>query len=173
MGGRWVMDSDCGCIPHHYSLSIDEKSNQDNRTSSTAVHIEMSGHTEIPLKFNDDGSFTGEAQMSLSQSGYTQMPRLDCNSKGSVEVKFKVKGTVEEGKKVLHLVLSPTSSGGSVTNTCSNSMTTTTPFPGVSKPRDMPWDMPSFIGVDQHFPMPYQNPPTFTSSMKVRIDQTD
>jgi hypothetical protein len=29
------------------------------------------------------------------------------------------------------------------------------------------------VGVDQQIPMPYQDPPNFTSSMNVRIIQTD
>lgn len=182
MGGRWVMDSDCGCMPHHYSLSIDEKSNDDSSSGSYATHMEMSSHTDIPLKFKDDGSFEADAQMLVTETGYDHGlismhtgKREDCTINGSVTIKFKLKGAVEEAKPILHLVSSNGSMGESGTATCSDGTTTTGPLRKSATPGSS-WDMPSFVGVDHVIPMPGQNPPQFTSSMKCesirRIDLT-
>ncbi len=173
MGGKFRGDWDCGCVPHHYTLSIDMHAVQDNHRGSTAYYVEQSGHVEIPLDFKDDGSFESEGQMPWKQSGSTHTPYLDCTLKGNIDLMFKVKGTVDEDKQVLHLVFGNNIIGGSTTNTCSNGMNTTRPFSGTHDLPEKEWDMSAFVGEQQNVPMPYQDAPGFTSGLKLRINQTD
>jgi hypothetical protein len=171
MGGKFRGDEDCGCVPHHYTLSVDMQATQDSHVSDSVVFVQQSYHTEIPLKFKDDGSLEAEGQMQWKVSGYTHMRRLDCTEKGSMDVKFKLKGTVDDQQQMLHLVFASSITGGSGTSSCSNGMNTTAPLPISSDPREMPWDMPAFVGEDQNVPLPSQ--PGFTSTLKLRINQTD
>lgn len=175
MGGKFVGDADCGCVPHHYTLSIDMHAVQDTSAGTNSFYIEQSAHAEIPLNFKDDGTLDVEATVPWTQSGHTDIERMKmhCTLKGSLELKFRLKGTLNEATKVLHLVSVNNIVTGSATNNCTNGMNTTIPFPG---PRNLPehsWDMPAFVGVEQSVPMPYQGTAGFTSSYKVKIIQTD
>jgi hypothetical protein len=176
MGGKFRGDEDCGCVPHHYTLSIDMQATQDSHVSDSVIHVEQSAHADIPLEFKDDGSLEMEGQMLWKVSGYTHMRRLDCTLKGSIDQKFKVKGTMDDQNKMLHLLFGNSTMGGSGTSSCSNGMNTTAPFGpfgAAGNVPDMPWDMPAFVGEDQNVPLPYQSFPGFTSTLKVRINQTD
>lgn len=173
MGGKFRGDAECGCVPHHYSLSVDLKSVQDsNRAGNSVVHIELVGHTDIPLKFTDDGSFEAEEPLEVAQTGYTRAVNIECATNGNIAMKFKVQGTVEDSQPALHLVFSNSSTGGSVATTCNNGITGSHAYPNVPNPPGKHWDMPSIVGVDQNVPMPYQSS-DFTSSLKFRINQTD
>jgi hypothetical protein len=179
MGGKFRGDDECGCALHHYSLSIDMQSDQGFTAGRLATHTTMSSHADIPLKFKDDGSFEADAQVPITITGYergqkslhTGQPN-DCTITGSMVTKYKLNGTVDEARGILHLVSSKGTFAGSSTATCSDGTTGTTPSPSISTP-GMTWDIPSTVDVDHDFPMPGQNPPQFTSSMKFRIKQTD
>lgn len=179
MGGKFRGDAECGCVPHHYSLSIDMESSQDFTVGNVASHTAMSSHADIPLKFKDDGSFEADAQVPMTTTGYehglksvhTGQPE-DCTITGTIVTKFKLHGTVDEARALLHLVSSKGTFGGSSTASCSDGTAGTTVVPTVATP-GMTWDIPSLVGVDHDVPMPGQQPPHFTSSMKVRINQTD
>ena len=179
MGGKFRGDDECGCVPHHYSLSIDMESNQDFTVGSVASHTAMSSHADIPLKFKEDGSFEADAQVPMTTTGYERGQKSihtgkpeDCTITGTIVTKFKLNGTVDEAGAVLHLVSSKGTFGGSSTATCSDGTTGTSAMPTIATP-GMTWDIPSLVGVDHDVPMPGQQPPHFTSSMKVRINQTD
>jgi len=178
MGGKFQGDPDCGCVPHHYSLSIDMES-QGFTAGSLASHTTMSSHADIPLKFKDDASFEADVRVPITITGYERGQRSlhtgkpeDCTITGTMATKYKLSGTVDEARAVLHLVSSNGSFGGSGTATCSDGTTVTNPSPSIATP-GMTWDIPSRVDVDYDFPMPGQNPPQFTSSMKFRIIQTD
>ncbi len=173
MGGKFTGDEECGCVPHHYSLSIDMKTIQDSHLSASVTHIELSGHTDIPLEFKDDGSFIGEAPLPMTQTGYTQAVNIQCTMKGSLTMTFLAKGRAEDSKPILHLVVSNRVTGGSVTTTCNNGISGNSPYESSSSAEELVWDMPSFVGMDQDYPLPLQHLPDFTSSLKIRINQTD
>lgn len=176
MGGKFTGDEECGCVPHHYSLSIDMKTIQDSHSNGSVVHIELSGHTEITLEFKDDGSFIGEAPLPMTQTGYTQAVNIQCTIKGSLTMTLLAKGRAEDSKPILHLVLSNRVTGGSVTTTCNNGISGSSPYESYessSSAEELVWDMPSFVGMEQDYPLPLQHLPDFTSSLKVRINQTD
>lgn len=178
MDGKFRGD-ECGCVPHHYSLSIDTESNQDFNVGGVASHTATTSHADIPLKFKDDDSFEADAQVTMTTTGYehgiksvhTGQPE-DCTITGTIVTKFKLSGTVDEAGAVLHLVSSKGTFGGSSTATCSDGTAGTTAMPTVATP-GMTWEIPSLVGVDHAVPMPGQQPPHFASSMKVRINQTD
>ena len=86
------------------------KSVQDAHAGS--FHTELSGHTEIPLKFKEDGSFKGEAPMPVTQAGYMHAGNTDCKMSGNIAMKMEVEGTVDDAKPVLHLVVSNGTTGG-------------------------------------------------------------
>jgi hypothetical protein len=161
---------------------MDMKSNQDSTSGGVGTHLEMSSHADIPLKFKDDGTFETDAQMVVTQTGYEHGRisihtgnREDCTINGSLAIKFKLKGVVDEADEkhpILHLVSSNGSMAESGTATCSDGTTTASPLRTTAAPGSA-WDMPSTVGVDHVIEMPGQNPPQFTSSMKYRINQTD
>jgi hypothetical protein len=173
MGGKFHGDRDCGCVPHHYILSIDMKSNSDFHVADSASHTEMSIHTEIPLEFKDDGSFETEGQMSWVITGYQRMRRQNCDFKGSLDMRFKMKGRVDEDKERLHLEFTNSSATQSGKSECSDGTGGTTSQPYPTSTTSMPFDMPYFVDEDYDVPMPGQNPPAFTSSTKLRINQKD
>jgi hypothetical protein len=173
MGGKFRGDPDCGCVPHHYSLSIDMKSNSDFHVADSASHTEMSIHTEIPLEFKDDGSFETEGQMSWVITGYQRMLRRNCDFNGSLDQRFKMKGWVDEDKQKLHLEFTNSSATQSGTTHCSDGTGGTTSNPYPTSTTSMPFDMPYFVGEVYDVPMPGQNPPAFTSSTKLKINQKD
>ena len=170
MGGKFHGDSDCGCVPHHYTLSVDMKSIADSRAGDSFSHTEMSGHAEIPLEFKDDGSFEKETQISWTTSSFLHLRRLECTTTGHLNIKFNLKGTLDEEHQVLHMISSSRFIGGSSTSSCGG----TAPIPAANNgASSMPWDIPAWVGVDHDIPMPGQNPPLFTSSTRVRINKTD
>lgn len=176
MGGKFVGDADCGCVPHHYTLSMDMTSKENISAGSFVSYLEQSAHSQFPLEFNDDGTFEKkDGQMSWTLSGYSRSSHFDCTIKGSIDLKFNVKGRVAQDKEVLHLVFSNQVIRGSSTSTCTNGQVTTSEIPGFSSaaPTTMSWDISTFVDVPQNVPMPYQKPPEFTSSMQMRINQSD
>ena len=174
MGGKFRGDSDCGCVPHHYTLSVDMKSIADYHAGDSISHTEMSGHAEIPLEFKDDGSFEKETQFSWNTSSLLHLRRMECTTTGHIDIKFDLKGTLDDEHQVLHMISSSRFIGGSSTSSCSNGSGGTAPIPAANNgASSMPWDIPAWVGVDHDISMPGQNPPLFTSSMKVRINKTD
>jgi len=133
----------------------------------------MSIHTEIPLEFKDDGSFETEGQMSWVITGYQRMRRQNCDFKGSLDMRFKMKGRVDEDKERLHLEFTNSSATQSGKSECSDGTGGTTSQPYPTSTTSMPFDMPYFVDEDYDVPMPGQNPPAFTSSTKLRINQKD
>jgi hypothetical protein len=173
MGGKFTGDDECGCVPHHYTLSVTMKAVQDSRYRDSEYYLEMNGTTKVPMKFQDDGSFEVEAQLPVTQTGFNHAENLQCTINGIIAMNFKVKGKMDDAKPVLHLHLSNGVTGGSITTDCNHGVNGTRAYPSVANPPGTDWDMPSFVGVDQEVPTPYQNQPSFTSSMKIRIMQTD
>lgn len=95
MGGKFRQPEDCGCKEHHYALRL-----------SAFGHLLMPGFTfnvrfsgqgttlpEIPLKFQDDGSLSGEVMATPMTDNQGSFPLVSCTGERNNEIKIVVKGS--------------------------------------------------------------------------------
>ena len=180
MGGKFRGDSDCGCVPHHYALVIDMQSFQDDSHPEVGMvaQSKVAGHGEIPLQFADDGSMTGEGQMTATSSGFLQMhpsrsSEVVCNSQGTMKFAYKLKGTVDDKTHQMNISMASALLGGSTTGTCNTGTNESHSLPASGFHQGPPGNISAYLDLVQDIPMPGQNPPRYTSSLKVKIIQKD
>ena len=88
-GGEFKGDKSCGCEPAHYAVRY-----------STSTHIDMEGieHTsemepvDIPITFNDDGTFTGDGKGTYQAAGVAE----GCSEQSGLGLNFHVSGQAIE-----------------------------------------------------------------------------
>jgi hypothetical protein len=144
----------CGCEPHHYVL----KGSADIVWFYTPGTPFLMGHAdlEIPIEFNDDGSFTGETKQDVSFSGTTDVGGTKCSwtmvDTGQI---WKAKGNIDQrgGMNVTFTIISPASDytgvctgyvNGTVTNQGAGGAWSMDPFSG-------------FVSVGDAFPVIAEN----------------
>ena len=93
MGGEFKGDRECGCVPSHYLLRF---------SGTLVIHDEDTQYRsemlpmDIPLTFEDDGAFHGEAGADFRGSGVA----ADCAVQAGSNSKYSISGkAIETGKE--------------------------------------------------------------------------
>lgn len=95
MGGKFRLPEDCGCKEHHYALRVIVKGVL--QMPGFTFHIGFAGQgtafPEIPLKFQDDGSFSESAIATPETDNEGSLPMIRCQGKRGNQVQVELKGT--------------------------------------------------------------------------------
>ena len=94
MGGHFKPGYTCGCEPHHYVLkgSFDEVWTKEDGP----LHFKGHGEMQIPIQFNDDGSFSGETSIDVNETNTWTASTMTCtDSLAYSGVRWKVNGAVD------------------------------------------------------------------------------
>jgi hypothetical protein len=95
MGGKFRQPEECGCKEHHYALRVIAKGVL--QMPGFTFHIGFAGQgtafPEIPLKFQDDGSFSDSAIATPETDNEGSLPMIRCQGKRGNQVQVEVKGT--------------------------------------------------------------------------------
>jgi hypothetical protein len=99
-GGEFKGDKSCGCEPAHYALrySTSAKISLNEIEQSSAMEP-----LDIPLTFNDDGTFTGDAAGTFQTGGVA----VGCSQQSGLSMKYHVTGNAIETseKQCMHVGL--------------------------------------------------------------------
>ena len=100
MGGEFKGDKSCGCEPAHYALrySTSSKISLNEIEQSSAMEP-----VDIPLTFNDDGTFTGDGAGTFQTGGVA----VGCSQQSGLSMKYHVTGKAIETseKQSMHIGL--------------------------------------------------------------------
>lgn len=91
LGGEFPGDTSCGCEPQQYALQVDESLMGAFQQNGSKLEWKGSSTVQIPIKFNDDGTFTGEAT-SQRKIDATLTSKISCSGTATPEVKWQVNG---------------------------------------------------------------------------------
>jgi hypothetical protein len=139
-GGEFKGSYPCGCVPEHYAIRVSQ---------STDINVESIHHTsilkpvDIPITFEDDGSFTGEGEGAYEAGGTA----AGCTEQSTAHVQFHVSGQAIEQyqKNTMHLEVEfPSPLAYSFSAQCegaSDSMQTDIPAMNIKSSFDMKGDV--------------------------------
>jgi len=137
MGGEFKGDKSCGCEPLNFALRYS------TQTKISLDQIEYGlgmDPVDIPLTFNDDGTFTGDGAGSIQAGGVAE----GCTGQGGLSMKFHITGKAVETsqKQSMHIGIgSPAPMAYNFTGQCPNdsadSIQTTVPAAKVTATYDM------------------------------------
>jgi hypothetical protein len=137
MGGEFKGDKSCGCEPLNFALRYS------TQTKISLDQIEYGlgmDPVDIPLTFNDDGTFTGDGAGSIQAGGVAE----GCTGQGGLSMKFHITGKAVETsqKQSMHIGIgSPAPMAYNFTGQCPNdsaeSIQTTVPAAQVTATYDM------------------------------------
>lgn len=87
---------ECGCRPFRYAF--DWSANWDLAIAGPRAGATggAAARTKIPIKFNDDGTFTGEGSIPWNPMAQIAAPGTNCTVKSESKMKFRVKGRVTQ-----------------------------------------------------------------------------
>lgn len=105
-GGKFRGSEECGCKPLNYALKLTGDEGVTDAPGTTGT-VKGSATIQIPFKFKDDGSFTGETQVDITYSGTIKDP--DAGSCTTTMVMngqtWSIKGNDGEDDHTLHITL--------------------------------------------------------------------
>jgi len=120
----------CGCQPHHYIL----KGESDIATLDINQNPWLKGHADwqIPIKFNDDGSFSGETKVDVTFQGTRVDPSMSCSDTYPIKgMTWKANGKIDGGEmQVTFTMIFPPSEITMVCTTASGTNTIQVPGAG-------------------------------------------
>jgi len=99
-GGEFQGDEACGCEPAHYAIRYSGS----NKIDMAGInHSSELAPVDIPIAFNDDGTYTGDGEGAFLAGGTA----AGCTEQSTTKVKFRVSGNATETSKeqALHLEL--------------------------------------------------------------------
>ncbi len=179
MGGKFKGDDECGCVPHHYAILVEERSILDFSVGPIQNHSEATTQVQIPLTIQDDASFTGQAQQVMQYKGTATGPRgMTCTTEWSKPVTWKLSGKIEDENKVLHVRTDWTTPETNGTLRCSVAGIAVPPqtfeIPALdshsfANPLS-PLDLPSTVGETNTYEVPV---PNGKSTVKITITKLD
>ena len=91
LGGEFKGNEACGCEPQHYALQVDESLVGLFQGQGAKIDWDGSTTVQIPIKFNDDGSFTGEATSQRTMNAKLTS-KISCSGSGTSDVTWQVTG---------------------------------------------------------------------------------
>jgi hypothetical protein len=108
-GGEFKGDKSCGCEPAHYALQISTV----NEINLPPVHrTSIMKPIEVPIKFEDDGSFTGEGAANFQASGTALM----CSGQASSGLTIHASGQAIQTSQARSMQFQLDNSSPTVTN---------------------------------------------------------
>jgi hypothetical protein len=95
MGGKFRLPEDCGCIEMHYALRVLAHGVLDMPGFTWNVRFSGIGTSfpEIPLKFLNDGTFSGEVMATPETDNQGALPMVTCSGERASQIKVVVKGS--------------------------------------------------------------------------------
>jgi hypothetical protein len=138
----------CGCQPHHYVLkgNFDEVWTKDEG----ALHFKGQGELQIPIQFNDDGSFNGETTIDVAETNTFTLSVMSCSENISYSgVTWKANGTIDGGGE-MHVTFTVQFPPSEITDVCTaGGITTTNSLPNIRPEQNM--DFSAFVAVGDTF----------------------
>jgi hypothetical protein len=116
-GGKFRGSDECGCKPLHYVIDLVEKGTID-APPPLATHIEESGKASMPLKFKEDGTYSGQATLTILRNRTITTPVGGCASKTTYTVTFPVTGEVNDEKGTLRVKFGTPTTQAATVGTC-------------------------------------------------------
>ncbi len=113
LGGEFKGDERCGCELQRYALQVDESFTADFQSPEARLQWNGSTTTQIPLKFNDDGTFSGEIT-SPRQMNVILTSKVSCNQTETSDVKWQVTGKIDSEAETITFSIRFTPSKGFV-----------------------------------------------------------
>lgn len=89
MGGEFKGDPECGCEPLHYAIRV---SNHVEMNVLMTHYVNNSPPVDIPITFQDDGSFSGEGTLATQGAGVVTTPMFTCTGQSSASVALRASG---------------------------------------------------------------------------------
>jgi hypothetical protein len=171
MGGEFKGDEECGCKPAHYAIRMSSKTNVN---IGPARYETNHAPVDIPIVFQNDGSFAGEGTSTLQGAGTVSSPIGVCTGESSGSIGLRVSGeNVQEFQKnFMHV---------KIENITDMNMTSSAQCPrlsgssnsGPGTPRiTIPFEFEGRVGEVVEMPMLVQYPGV-TSSMRLEIVKQD
>ncbi len=122
-GGGWKGGVECGCVPHHFALRLEEQTEVRSTQQGTAITLRTGGQVQVPITFKDDGSFTGSGQYTRIISETLESPDVVCSGLTTPQtVSWSLSGSVEDSNVddagVMHVKASLHTSGTTLNLTC-------------------------------------------------------
>ena len=99
-GGEFKGNEACGCEPQRYALQVDESFVGAFQASGAKIDWDGSTTVQIPLKFNDDKTFTGEATSQRTMNAKLTS-KLSCTGSGTSDVKWQVDGKIDDENNLI------------------------------------------------------------------------
>lgn len=95
MGGKFRQGDECGCVEKHYALRV--LAHGVLQMPGFTFNLRFSGQgtsfPEIPLKFQDDGSFSGEVMAIPETDNQGSFPFISCSGQGYDQIRVEMKGS--------------------------------------------------------------------------------
>lgn len=85
---------ECGCRPFRYAFDWSANWELAAAARRSRVTGGAAAKTKIPIKFKDDGTFTGEGGVPWNPMAQAMSPGTNCTAKSESKMKFRVKGRV-------------------------------------------------------------------------------
>jgi len=166
-GGEFKGDKSCGCEPAHYALRYSTS------TKISLNEIEQSSAMEpvdIPLTFNDDGTFTGDGAGTFQTGGVA----VGCSQQSGLSMKYHVLGKAIETseKQSMHIGLGiggpmAYNFSGKCPDSPGDSIQANIPAPKVTATYDMKGEVGEAIDKTE------DSTPGITNSLHLEIVKTD
>src|SRR5207249_2085191 len=88
-------DEECGCVPHHYALRVEETSEVNSSNGTVTSRARSAGQVQVQLTFKDDGSFVGNGQYMRIVETSVEAPEIVCSGRSSPRtVSWSLSGSV-------------------------------------------------------------------------------
>lgn len=161
MGGKFQGDDECGCVPLHYALEIDEQVIVEGNFNGAQIHVDISTQGQVPFNMNDDASFSGEAQLQAEEKATAAFGRESCQGGYSTVVNWTTSGTIDYAQKKIQFKSKYTTTPTVLAIQCSGLGSVSMPIPGIDSsaypsPLDQ-FELPSSVGASKTFEIPVQN----------------
>ena len=113
MGGSFKGDDGCGCEQQTYALQIDESLLASFVSENARIDWDGKTQVQIPLVFNDDGTFTGEATSKRTMNAVLTA-EVGCSGTASTDVNWRVNGRLDSEVQSIYFSVQFTPSMGTL-----------------------------------------------------------
>lgn len=111
LGGEFQGDLGCGCEPQQYAIQIDESYTAEFNPPKARFTWDGSSQALIPIRFNDDGTFTGELTSKRTMKA-TLTSAISCSPTVITDVKWQVTGKLDSNTNTMTFSIRFTPSPG-------------------------------------------------------------